>query len=92
MKDIDNKKKYIMRTLEKNEQLVEMIYSIVYQYNCDRGITVRVELPEFMKRHQEERKERNYLRMERKEKNLRRRRRMEEREVERKMREKFSHD
>ncbi len=92
MQDIDNKKKYIMRTLGKNEQLIEMIYSIVYQYNCDRGITVRVELPKFMKKHQEERKERNRLRGERTERRLRRWGRVEEQRMERKMRKEFFND
>ncbi len=79
-----------MDELGKNEKLTEIVYSIIYQYNCDRGITVKLELSESIKKHQEEREGRNHLREERKEKNLRRWRRMKEWETEREMRKKLS--
>ncbi len=81
-----------MDTLDKNEQLTEIIYSIVYQHNCDRGVTVRIELPEFMKKHREEKRKRKQLGEERAERRMRRWAMEEEREREREMRKKFSND
>ena len=51
VQDIHNKKKYIMNALNKSDDLTRILYDIIYQYNCDQGITIRVDLPKFVKEH-----------------------------------------